>query len=268
MPTFYEKHNYLDPDFPIFFHHDCCSRENSRFPTHWHEHIELLYITDGICLVCGNGITLKAAPGDVVMISPNCVHDIHAAKDSCGYYCITADKGFCDSFGVPLCRGQFALVLQDGPIRECYESIIHTMQEKLRHYRMEAKALVLRLLILCCRAAEDADMDGKDHAHSPMVTEAINYLHLHFAEALTVDDLCAHLGFSKYYLCRSFKAATGKTIMDYLNYLRCLNARRLIASGQYNISESARRSGFHNMSYFSRTYLKQMGAKPSQARGR
>ena len=69
MSTFYEKHNYLDPDFPIFFHHDHSSRENSRFPTHWHEHIELLYITDGMCLVCGNGITLKAAPGGGYAIS-------------------------------------------------------------------------------------------------------------------------------------------------------------------------------------------------------
>ena len=51
--------------------------------------------------------------------------------------------------------------------------------------------------------------------------------------------------------------------MDYLNFLRCSNARRLMASGKYNVSESAAMSGFKSLSYFSRVYRRQMGVLPS-----
>lgn len=265
MAGAYEKHNYRNPDFPIFFHYDTLLRE-SNFFNHWHEHIELLYITEGICNVTGNGITLQAVPGDIVMISPNCVHRLASENEICNYYCLIANKDFCDSFGIPMCGGQFAMVIEDPAAKECFSSVIHVMKEQPSHYLVEAKVLVLRLLVLVCREAEAADMAGRGSSHSPMITKTIDYLHAHFNEPITVDELCAYLGFSKYYLCRSFKAATGKTIMDYLNYLRCVNARRLIVSGQCNISESASQSGFNNMSYFTRTYQRQIGCKPSESR--
>ena len=51
---------------------------------------------------------------------------------------------------------------------------------------------------------------------------------------------------------------------NYLNYTRCSYARKLLASGRYNVSESAEHSGFSNLSYFAKTYKKYMGELPSQ----
>ncbi|ELP5185316.1 helix-turn-helix transcriptional regulator, partial [Clostridium perfringens] len=69
---------------------------------------------------------------------------------------------------------------------------------------------------------------------------------------------------SKYYTCRTFKEVTGKTILDYINHIRCINARNLILYNGYTISESAYKSGFNNLSYFSKTYKKYMGLLPSE----
>ena len=265
MHTIYEKHNYLDPDFPIFFHFDQRKKESPSFHTHWHEHIELLYIVEGGCIVCGNGIDVAAKAGDIVMITPNCIHDIEARESICRYYCITVDKSFCDSSRVPMCAGQFAMIINDERVRSCFTSIIDVMEHKPSYYQEEAKVLVLQLMIRCCRAAEGLDIQcAGSSSRSQMIAEAIDYLRAHFSEPITTEELCSHLGFSKYYVCRRFKAETGRTVIEYLNFLRCANARRLIASGKYNISESARLSGFNNMSYFSRTYQKQMGCMPSK----
>lgn len=266
MSTTYEKHNYLNPDFPIFFHLDKRKKESEHFHTHWHEHIELLYINSGKCTVCGNGVYVTALPGELVMITPNCIHDIDSTDGDCNYYCITVDKSYCDSMHIPTCGGQFAAKIHDAQAVECFKHIIEIMQVRPKYYQEETKALVLQLMIRCCREAEMLDMQCESTAPcSKMITDAIDYLRAHFNEPVTVEELCLHLGFSKYYFCRKFKAQTGRTVVDYLNFLRCANARRLIASGKYNISESARLSGFNNMSYFSRTYRAQMGSPPSES---
>ena len=74
------------------------------------------------------------------------------------------------------------------------------------------------------------------------------------------------MGFSKHYICHSFKEITGYTIIEYLNILRCNNAKNLLLTGQYSISQCAEKSGFHNLSYFTRTYQKYMQELPSDTR--
>ena len=69
---------------------------------------------------------------------------------------------------------------------------------------------------------------------------------------------------SKYYFCRAFKQATGQTVTQYINWVRCSHARRLLASGECNVGEAAERCGFHNLSYFTRVYRRQYGRVPSK----
>lgn len=262
MNTKYEQHYYINPDFPIFFHLDSLTRAKSYFHVHWHEHIEILYITEGECTINGNGIDLSAKPGDVVMITPNCVHYVRTANELCRYYCITVDKSFCDRMRVPMCGEQFAMCMKNEQIRECYDSIIGIMSGKPKYYLEEAKTLILRLLVLCCRDAGDADIYGNGCISKP-VSQTVEYINAHFTEPLSADKLALELGYSKYYICRVFRRETGRTVVEYINFLRCANAKRLIKSGQYNVGESARLSGFSNLSYFTRTYKSQMGRLPS-----
>ena len=97
-----------------------------------------------------------------------------------------------------------------------------------------------------------------------MIKQAICYLREHFQEAFTIEDICSHIGYSKFYLCRSFKEFTGFTITQYVNRLRCQHARNLLMSGQYNVNESAVLSGFDNNSYFTKTYKSITGSLPSE----
>ena len=52
------------------------------------------------------------------------------------------------------------------------------------------------------------------------------------------------------------------TVIEYVNILRCKEAKRLISEGQ-SVSEAAIASGFNNLSYFTRTYKKYVGELPS-----
>ena len=56
---------------------------------------------------------------------------------------------------------------------------------------------------------------------------------------------------------------TGKTVVDYLNFLRCERAQFLLSTGDCNVQEAAERCGFCSGSYFSMVYKRQIGEAPS-----
>lgn len=260
----YELHDGYDAGFPLRFHLD--KKEPTKpFASHWHEHIEILYIHSGVCEVNAGDVVDTLYPGDVILFSPDCPHDIRGADIDCDYYCITVDRRFCVEFGIPANRGQFSQRQTGGEANRCFARIVELMTDKPFCYREEVKALCLQMLSVLYRAHDSGEPHSTGSGNS-MIASAIEYLNTHFSEPITVDEISTHVGFSKYYFCRRFKEVTGRTVVDYINFLRCVNAKRLIASGQYNVSESAVMSGFNNLSYFSRTYIKHMGNPPSEER--
>ena len=63
---------------------------------------------------------------------------------------------------------------------------------------------------------------------------------------------------------RSFREYTGSSPVDYRNGLRLENARTLLQSGEYNVTEAAELSGFSNLSFFIRLYKKKFGYTPKK----
>ncbi|MEG2570295.1 MAG: AraC family transcriptional regulator, partial [Clostridia bacterium] len=92
----------------------------------------------------------------------------------------------------------------------------------------------------------------------------VAYINKNFAHALTIEDISASVGFSKYYLCRMFKELTGQTVFEYLNFVRCVRAKLLLGTGEYNVSQVAELCGFSNLSYFTKQYKRNVGTLPSK----
>ena len=258
--TKYELHDDYDIDFPIRFHLDVLT-ETTIFTPHWHEHIEILFISSGVCMVEAGNIINTLNPGELILLSPDCAHNIRQLSKECSYYCITVDIGFCTKFGIPVNNGQFSAVYKGGTPCENFSRIVELMDEKPLYYKEEVKALCLQIIAVIYR--ENNGGEGLENSTNKMVKKAMEYLNAYFSEPVSIDELSEHVGFSKYYFCRRFKEVTGKTVIDYINSLRCVNAKRLIKSGQYNVSESAYMSGFNNLSYFTKVYVKHMGNTPS-----
>ena len=259
----YEAHNYT-ADFPLNFHLDTLYPEQNYpvFPQ-WHEHLEILYITNGICAAKAGDILDTLYVGDLILFSPNCPHDLSALNTTCEYYCITIDHKFCIDFGIPIGKGQFSQIVKGGEAAKCFLKIITLFKEKPSYYKQEVKSLCLQMVALLYREHDNGE-SYINSGNNSMIGKAIEYINIHFAEPITIEEISNHVGFSKYYFCRSFKKTTGTTLVNYINSLRCTNAKRLILSGQHNISESAIMSGFNNLSYFSRTYTKHIGHPPSE----
>lgn len=101
---------------------------------------------------------------------------------------------------------------------------------------------------------------------SGMEKTLADYLSAHFLEDLTLDQISEDLRYSKNYLCKIFKKASGYTINEYINCLRISKAYDLVCCTNNRLTEIATQCGFSSIHYFSRTFHRIVGMAPTQAR--
>lgn len=265
--TFYEKHVHRDPSFPVIFHLDSIRRGPPQNILHWHESVELLYFIEGRCLVSSNSRRLEAKPGEIAVINSNHLHSFQALSGICRYYCLIPGKEMCDEAGIHVDELSFSPIVSSDSAAACFQNIIREFSSRSPYYRPAVRAQLLSLFVLLARnfsSPAGPDVSQAEGKKLAMVKAAVRYIGENFRKSLTVEDISRAVGFSKYYFCRCFKEVAGQTVVDYVNFLRCHNANILLSSGESNVTEAAELSGFHNLSYFTKTYKKYMGSLPSE----
>ena len=95
-----------------------------------------------------------------------------------------------------------------------------------------------------------------------LVRQAMAYLHEHYAEPISRQDLARHVGLSDDYLTSCFHKELGLTPVAYLNRYRVQQARQLLKNTHKSITEIALEVGFSGSSYFSRIFRRETGMSP------
>jgi two-component system response regulator YesN len=100
--------------------------------------------------------------------------------------------------------------------------------------------------------------------HRKAVQFMIEYVHAHYAEDITLEQLAAQLYISKNYLNQLFKKVTGETFTNYVIRVRIEKAKALLMDGSYLIYEVSEMVGYQNVPYFSTLFKKYCGVSPSE----
>lgn len=98
--------------------------------------------------------------------------------------------------------------------------------------------------------------------------QVIFYLNEYYKDKIYVDDIAKALGVSYRTLSRVFKAETGMSIIEKLTAIRITNAKQLLLSTNYTLSQIATMVGFENEYYFSNIFSKYVFCSPNQFRKR
>ena len=103
------------------------------------------------------------------------------------------------------------------------------------------------------------------HADS-VVRNCEQWLKQHYGEGNAIQQVIKHANIPERTLKRRFKAATGTTLIEYLQNLRIEEARRLLESGQMPIDDICIEAGYEDSSFFRRLFKRLTGLTPSQYR--
>ncbi len=136
--------------------------------------------------------------------------------------------------------------------------------------------------IIGCKDAESLERVSSEALHSftdgifdlgeiklsDSVRNAVRFMREHVGEKISVDDVCRHVFLSRSSFCRIFKAQTGKSIADYINYIKVEYARKLLDDRLVPLIDVSMLSGFADQSYFTKVFKKYTGTTPKQYRER
>ncbi|MDD7939198.1 AraC family transcriptional regulator [Actinomycetospora lutea] len=93
-----------------------------------------------------------------------------------------------------------------------------------------------------------------------------DYIQTHLHQRLTLDDLAASVGLSKFHFARQFRGSTGTTPHEFVLRRRLDRARLLLQRTSTPLPEIARTCGFADQSHMNRVVKKRLGATPGTIR--
>jgi AraC-like DNA-binding protein len=91
------------------------------------------------------------------------------------------------------------------------------------------------------------------------------YIEVHYAERITLDQMAALTCLTKAAFCRYFRKMTRMTFVAFLNQYRISQAQKLLAQDR-SVTEVCFACGFESLSYFTRTFRKVTGQNPLRFR--
>ena len=255
----------FEENFPFGMHQDTLLVDFPAVLPHFHREIEILYFVDGEANVCFNQIKNRTRAGDAVFIGPYAAHSIETIDSrECTYYTIIFNLDMMPEMLKHLIY-PFHLLCSDPKITDLLSIIIEEQLNKPEYYKETIRNRLSILFAELLRRYDLINIDTENIGKSfKKVRPVIKYLHENFSEKIQINDLCKQFHMSESSLGSHFSKATGKSITEYINIIRCQNAYSLICSGKYTVTEAAFLSGFQNLSYFTRRFRECYGVMPSQ----
>lgn len=108
--------------------------------------------------------------------------------------------------------------------------------------------------------------EGRDAEKMERLRPAVEFVHLFFAQDVSLGNIARAAGISVSRLCHLFKEQTGLTVVEYLTDVRMENAKKLLLRTEKSVSEVCREVGYKNQSYFSKVFKELFSVAPSEFR--
>lgn len=239
--------------------------------THIHEAVEIVYVISGIAIIYINGKKITLNCGDIIIINRNAVHHIEDALSSELTYMQIEIQEYFDSvaksdltiysfISQQLLRLYIHLTGKN-EFKSIFLAIQKEITEKKPYYELYVNSLIRLVISFMYRNGMLDYADDEIRSDIKEFSSITSYIETNYTQVITLDTLAQLSGISKFELCRKFKSATGRTITDYVNYVRLCHEKELLKENK-RITDIAYECGFSSVQYFNRTFKKYNGCSP------
>ncbi|EOS58302.1 MULTISPECIES: AraC family transcriptional regulator [Paenibacillus] len=156
----------------------------------------------------------------------------------------------------------------DSPIPALLSSVLQAFQAKKNSSHLLSLGLLHQIM---AEAQETLGMASAlpsgESGVQRIVKQMIHYMASQYAHPVSIEQMCASLGYNRAYLSRIFKKETGFTPVTYLLKLRIDKSRQLLRERpELSIEQIAASVGLTDPLYFSRQFRRFHNESPSEYR--
>lgn len=282
-----EINKHGSSDLPIAIYTDNFSLfEEGYIRWHWHKEIQISYvISDKVCFyVEGKEIILE--PGEGIIFNSNILHQIKPYKGNSMMFSIVFDSILLSASEQSLIGKKYVNpILASSKLKfitlkkdsEWQKNILNYVKETFKAsnkkeygYELEIRNyLNVIWLNLLRELKEEIDYCESIVSYDERrVKLALQYIHDHYLEDISLSNIAKSASISKSECCRSFKRILKITPFEYLMEYRVLKASEQLLNSKESISNIAFNVGFNGTSYFGRVFKKYMNCTPFEYRNK
>ncbi|MCR2043043.1 AraC family transcriptional regulator [Anaerosalibacter massiliensis] len=252
---------------------------------HWHEEIQFSMVTKGEVefLVNQNAYTLKEGQG--IFINSACLHmSKPVANSDSTYICINADpkmftffpgsaieqkyvKPFLKSHTYSMIVMKCEMEWQNKVLNKI-NTIYDLYSQKAYGYELDIcleLADMWRLLITNQNKTIREENINK-YIDQQRIKTIMSYIHEHYMEKITLQEIAAVVHISKGECCRSFKRVVKCTVFEYILNYRINKSIELLRLTDMTVSQIADLTGFGSTSYYIESFKKKVSCTPKEYR--
>lgn len=135
-----------------------------------------------------------------------------------------------------------------------------------RLIRCESKDAVSSLLLDSASQVVERLLVLQESRYRSEIAKAIEFIHLHYREKLTLDYVASLVNMNSAYFSRLFKKEVGMGFAQYLTEYRIGIACELLRGKELRVAEVAEQTGYEDDNYFSKVFKRVTGCSPTQYR--
>ncbi len=248
--------------------------------SHYHDYFELYYLESGERYKVIEGKTYHFLPGQYVLFPPFTMHHsfgmnntpfkrivLYFRPDQILYPALL-EKMTMNEFTIfhtdkkeliHIHRFLTELLKEDKPGSEFL-----TGQEERQIRTAYMQSLLNTLFLTAYR--KNGSENRPETEKQDQIGAIVDYIHHNYFTDLSLESLSKIFYISPYHLCHEFKKHTQRTLVDYINVTRIMNAQRRIMETNKTLTEICHLTGFSNLTHFNRVFKQITGITPSEYR--
>lgn len=270
-------------------HTQIVSYAGNIWPAHYHSYIEILYGISGTYEVVLNGKYHKFTKGDLVLINSKEVHQINSCYEEGGKYIVLRFEPeviYSNMFNNHLhLKYVLPFILETSNhqkvikadvigstfIPELLYEITKEFQTETFGYELAIQNHIGRIFLWILRyfhetSSEFMQSDLADLELIKRLQPSLDYVLDHFNEEIKATHMASLCSMSPSYFSRTFNSQMRMNFNEYINYVRIMEAEKLLVSTTMNITEVSNAVGFSTTSYFIKLFKVYKKISPKQFR--
>ncbi len=246
-------------------------RHMIRRSIHKHDNsTELIYVYRGLGEYSVDGYHYPIQAGDIVLYNQGSVHELAPVTEyPVEHYCFGI--AHVQLTGLP--RGHLTDVRRgfvrptDGcPEVRMLSQLLYETAGSGRSYKDNLSAHLLQSLLLLAVNLPSDERSEQSDAEKVLANRIRQYIDVHFAENITLEDIAEALRISPSHASHVYKSVMGLSPIQYVIRCRIGEAQNLLIATDLPVVEIAAMVGYANGNHFNAIFRQKVGMPPAQYR--
>lgn len=249
---------------------------HGHIPLHWHNELQFVYVVQGAAIFHVNEERQVVKQGEGIFINSGSLHMAEDRHESgCAYICLNVSPLFVlpqelyTTYVYPYVNATNLPLLFLPPSEPWAYNILSSIEAINRYIKQQPPRYEICIVEHLASIWRNFTLTGIQPEYNQTelrknqrMKEMLNWLHMHYAENIKLEDIAKAGNLSRSETCRYFKQMLNTSPMQYVIEYRIKQSLVLLRDPESNVTDVGYRVGFNSTSYFINKFRHSMNMTP------